>query len=279
MKNKNLTIVYSCNDAMFEGLYLSILSMLNRTKSTINFYCLTGDLSNIKKNYLALTKKHEKILNELVKKFNNKNSFKTIDCTKLYLNAFKGSKRLNIVKYTPYTMFRLLMEDMKVLKGVILYIDIDTMINGDISEAFNVDIKNYDLCACHDRNFGRRCHRKYFNAGVMLLNLTKIRKTHYLKRALEYFKKRRPIMADQTALNRVYPEITFWPNEFRFNYQKPNIEENTIIKHFLYAPRVNQKIKHIKQWHINKVQNILNIHYWDKDYAYFLSQKKLWDKK
>ncbi|MCQ2748137.1 MAG: hypothetical protein MJ223_02675 [Mycoplasmoidaceae bacterium] len=57
-----LDIVYCCNDKVFDGLYLSILSILRRTSQNINFYVITGNLLEIKDTYLALSDFHKQLL-------------------------------------------------------------------------------------------------------------------------------------------------------------------------------------------------------------------------
>lgn len=269
-----LNIVYCCNDKIFDGLYLSILSILKRTKHSINFYILTGDLTVINTNYQPLSNKHISILKQMIKSFNKQNTLTVYDAGKRYLSNFG---KVDIAKVTPYNMFKLFIPEFKYHGNELLYIDTDTMANGDVAIAFDVDMTKAELCVCHVYNiqlvFGK--DTTYFNGGVFLMNLDLIRKNHYFEKALDYYLKNKPLTLEEAALNKTWSAIKFWPNEFRFNYQKPGIEKDTIIKHFVNPLTSGQFIK-IKQWDIAGVQNWLNLHNWDEDYKYFLEQKKHW---
>lgn len=272
---QKLKVIYSCNDKYFDGLYLSILSMIRRTKNKIEFNVLTADFSKYNKSFLSLSKQHMKIIDSLVKSYGSSVNF--FDLTKNYF-AFFGIKKDNVLirKYSPYTLLRLLIYQLPNFAGTYLYIDIDTLINGDIKEAFDVDIDGYEIVACHDRNLGKKNNNTYFNAGVMLLNMDEIKKTRLFEKALKYFISEKPLLADQAALNHSILNVKFWKNECRFNYQYPSIKEDTIVKHFLNTSRVKFWTRYIKPWHPNKVKKVLNLHNWDDDYDIYFKEKIKW---
>lgn len=69
----------------------------------------------------------------------------------------------------------------------VLYLDIDLIIDGAVSDLFNIELGAYYLAACVDtyegidyrkmnRHWKRAENIKYFNAGVMFLNLSEIKK-------------------------------------------------------------------------------------------------------
>ena len=56
----------------------------------------------------------------------------------------------------------------------IIYLDTDMMMNGDIKELFDIDISNHELGVVLDR-YGRWfLSPKYFNAGMLLMNMKNI---------------------------------------------------------------------------------------------------------
>ena len=96
----------------------------------------------------------------------------------------------------------------------ILYLDGDTLILGDIAELFDIGITDYygaavsDLPAVLDQKCNERIgHKRYFNSGVMLLNLTKWR-NEKIKVKLEKEKEmdKWGLFVDQDALNIVIGE-------------------------------------------------------------------------
>ncbi|MCQ2956663.1 MAG: hypothetical protein MJ233_02160 [Mycoplasmoidaceae bacterium] len=144
-----IKIVYACNDGYFDGLYLSILSIVRRCTKPIQFYLLTADFESVGKKYTKMTKSHGKIIDMMVKKYNLKSSFKIIDCTK------QAQKYLTTVenvatKFTPYTCLRLLIDKFNQLSGKVLYLDSDTMACGDISKLYNIDVKDLEFRASHN---------------------------------------------------------------------------------------------------------------------------------
>lgn len=60
----------------------------------------------------------------------------------------------------------------------ILSLDNDTIIKHDISGFFDMDLSNYYFAAALEARPGRQVSQPYFNTGVMLMNLTKMRQDH-----------------------------------------------------------------------------------------------------
>jgi len=272
MSNNVIQIVYACNDKIWEGLYLSILSVARRTKRPVHFYLLTADLSEVSPLYVPITKEHEKLIKDMVKDFNPQNEFIVVDCKKAYYEYMEDNKiKKNF--HTPFTGFRLLLEKIKIFNGKVLYLDVDTMANDDIAVAYDVEMGNNEMCVVHDIAMHRKNNHKYFNAGVILFNMDVIYQTHLLDKAFKYLIENKPLYHDQDSLNYSWTNIMFFPQpETRFNYQKTKVKKDTVIKHFISARRLIPWHFGIKQWHINRVQKILHIHNWDEDYKYFLEK-------
>jgi lipopolysaccharide biosynthesis glycosyltransferase len=83
--------------------------------------------------------------------------------------------------------------------SVVLYLDSDIVINGDITPIFDLDIDKYALAAVEDTpiEYALRMQislpydAKYFNAGVLLLNLNYWRKNDSEKHLLAFAKTER----------------------------------------------------------------------------------------
>lgn len=270
-----IKIVYTCNDNYLDGLYLSILSILRRSKETFQFYLLTGDCTDIKPYYTKFSKKSAKIIDDLVKSFNKDNSFKVFDCTELYKKLIPANKN-NKCKYSPYAMFRLLMDEIDEINGKILYLDVDTMANNDIKELYDIDLKDNEFAASHDCMGRFWIKRDYFNSGVMLFNIDTIRKTKLFEKARKLLSERKLYFSDQSALYLCKTKSMFFPDEYRFNRQQSYVKPNDVIKHF--AARVKGWPKHhnIKQWQIDDVHKRLKIFAFDEDFKIYLEAKKGW---
>lgn len=274
---ERIQIVYCGNDKVFDGLYLSILSILRRTKSPIDFYFLTGDLSEVSPNYISLSQKHIDSINSMIKQYGNNCTFTVVDCRNIYLK-YKPLNEITISKWTPYTYFRLLIEDIDCLKGKVIYLDCDVLANGDITEMYNIDIGDNEVgvahCCCQHKVHGKFTG-KYFNAGSLLFNLDVVRKTHFLQKASQYAASNNLKYCDQDALNACWSKIMFLPNEKRFNYFDlfHSIKENTVLKHFLpNFVLIPWRFK-VKPWQTKKVQKRLALHNWDEDFEIFRAEK------
>ena len=92
-----------------------------------------------------------------------------------------------------------------------LYIDSDTLILQDLTNLYNTDIENKYLAAVKDPSwFFENYHVKelgleyrgfYFNSGVMLMNLKKIRDDNFIQALEEYTNNNYRTYMDQDALN------------------------------------------------------------------------------
>lgn len=269
-----IKIVYACNDGYFDGLYLSILSVVRRTKEPIAFYLLSADFVNLEKKYLKMTKEHGKVLSDLVKQYNHKSTFTIIDCTK------EAEKDLTTVanvakKFTPYTCLRLLIDQFPQLSGKVLYLDSDTMACGDIKELYDHNVNNCEMMVCHNWWFRNTFTKNSFNAGVILFNIDKCKETNLFKKSIHLLNTHKYKWADQTALNNAATSIKYFPgDEFRFNRQSEKIYKNDIIKHFCNRWRGWPFWDKIKQWDIKNVHNHLKIFIFDEDYKIWTQYKE-----
>jgi lipopolysaccharide biosynthesis glycosyltransferase len=92
-----------------------------------------------------------------------------------------------------------------------LYLDADIVVNGSIAELYNTDLGDTFLAAVCEPNFRRHEElemsqdAKYFNSGVMVMNLDKWRRERVKDRVLE-FVRRKPeaiLFVDQCGTNSV----------------------------------------------------------------------------
>lgn len=116
--------------------------------------------------------------------------------------------------YSIATYYRLFIADMFSEYDKAIYIDSDTVVADDISKMYVTDIGSNLIGAVHDNVmfvpvFGEYVERvleisrdRYFNAGVLLMNLKEFRDTDMEGRFLDLLKKRKfPVAQDQDYLN------------------------------------------------------------------------------
>jgi len=258
-----------------DGLYLSILSITRRTKEPIQFYVMSADFTLVNANFQKFSQKNEAIIKNMVKRYNQDSDFNVIDCTNLYNELLANSKNKK-TKYSPYASFRLLLDKITQLNGKIIYLDSDTMAYGDIKELYDIDLQDAEFAVSHDR-LGRYWIRKdYFNSGVMLFNIDKIRETKLFEKARVLYLNQKYMFPDQTALYKSVTKYIFFPNEYRFNNQSTHIQPDTIIKHFCGRVLGWPLWYNIKQWDIKNVHRHLKIHEFDEDFDIYLKDKDKW---
>ena len=170
------------NKKVFDGALTQLISMTKRTQETINCYILTMDLSRLKPEYVCITDEQVEFLNEVIKSKNPQNKVTKIDVTKLYEEEFMKCK--NESAYcTPYTLLRLLIDEIPNIPDKILYLDIDMMIGDDISKLYNIDIDGYEYAAVREK-YGRWLIRPdYINAGMLLFNMKMAKETKLFEKA------------------------------------------------------------------------------------------------
>ena len=81
----------------------------------------------------------------------------------------------------------------------VLWLDCDTIVDGDISDLFKIDMTGmyYGGVMEPDKSKGRT----YINAGVLLVNLAEIRKDKFDDKIIEYLNKTPLALPDQDAIN------------------------------------------------------------------------------
>ena len=100
--------------------------------------------------------------------------------------------------YSKTTYFRLFIADMHPEYDKAIYVDSDTIIQGDMSDLFDINVKGFILGACHEQamvqvnEYGayvEKClgldRNLYFNAGLLLINCVEFRQRNVLDRFIQ----------------------------------------------------------------------------------------------
>ena len=273
-----INILLSGNEKVFDGALSELISITNRTKDTINCYIFTADLTRIKPEYTAISEEQVEFLNHVVQSKNENNRVQRVDVTDIYEREFCKCK--NESAYcTPYTLLRLLADLVPDMPEKILYLDIDMMAGGDIAELYNKDITEYEYAAVKEKYGSWFIWPDYINAGMLLLNMNKIKETKLLEKARELIKNKKMLFADQDAIYRSTTKKLLLPRIY--NEQRKFNDPNTIICHFckrliLYPYPL---IENYKQWHIDEVHKLLRCHAFDADLNEYLEWKNKYKQK
>lgn len=118
----------------------------------------------------------------------------------------------------------------------VLYLDADTLVQQDLSDVYQTPLNNYYIAAVKDglmyqhpehiAEIGLSNRNFYFNSGVMLLNLKKMREDNTIKSATIYFNTHQEVFGDQDVLNVVLGKKAL-PLSYRYNVNSTFFEEKS----------------------------------------------------
>lgn len=154
------------------------------------------------------------------------------------------------------SLYRLMIPDVLPV-GKVLYLDCDVAVNGDIAELWDLSVDGVSLAAAKDvviAGHHDKLHEKvrawamgydgerYFNSGVLLMNLDRIRAKHdLLSEATRFFKRYRHCadMPDQDFLNRLFhDDLLTLDGRFNLIEDSQNIENAVLHLTGKYKPWV-----------------------------------------
>lgn len=280
----NIPIVFSIDEHYLPYLAVTIKSIVENSSKHRNYDLLI--LHN------SVTKEQQ---NEFVSRIKLPNNFciRFIDVTK-FLQNIDVSKFYIEIHVTLSTYFRFFIADILKHYDKALYLDSDTIVLSDISVLYDSNIGNNLIGAVRDvregiaaklqmtvsgRNWyryvteelGCRDWRNYFQAGVLLFNLSVQRKEGFSDKLLQKLSEiKNPILSDQDILNSVcYNRTTYIPIEWNIEWQIPLefSEFNKIIPEDIYReyidalnhPKLIHYASSIKPWNRPELPNA---NYW-----------------
>jgi lipopolysaccharide biosynthesis glycosyltransferase len=187
-----MNVVFATDRGYLQHLTVALTSLLENNNG-MNIYIINNDIS-------------ESDWKKLEKLFAGKDS-------KLIDSKIDDSQTENLIThsyFTKATYYRLFIPD--IVKGdKALYLDVDIVINGRIDDLYNAEISNTFLAAVDDmevKNFHdleMEHSAKYFNSGVMLINLEYWRTHNVKEKVIKFLDRKKALLRchDQDGLNSV----------------------------------------------------------------------------
>ena len=268
-----INLLYGGNFKVLDGIYLSLISINKNTNAALNVFILTADVTELKPDYNPIKLKDIAAIEEYLKQKNPESKIKLITLGKEFNNwILKSQNKLN--QYTPFAFLRLFADTIESIPDKIIYLDTDIMVPGDIKTLFDFNIDNYELAAVKDHYGKIFINPKYFNSGVLLMNMKNIKETKLLEKVKNMCQTKKMSFPDQTALNKLATKVLYLPRKFNEQY---NLHKNTIVHHFCKKIRWLPyfRTENIKQWQIEKVHKRYKIFIYDDIYSEFLKLKNL----
>ncbi len=206
---------------------------------------------------------------EKIKKYEKENiSIEFVDLN-YYIDKIKG-KLYTRDYYKKSTYFRLFIPDLYPQYNKALYLDSDTLILDDIANLYNIDIGNNLLGAIPDKAVqtvpefqeyvekvvGVSSYKKYFNAGILVMNLDELRKFEFQEKFLYLLDTiKYSVAQDQDYLNRLCKGRVKIINEawnvMPIDHLKVNLENIKLIHYNL----------NYKPWHFDNI--LYKDFFWD----------------
>ncbi len=194
IRSARMDICYVTNESFVPYMAVSITSLLeNNSSCNVAVHILHSDLSEATKAHLQMFERRYK---------NAKIIFHKIDDSRFEKFG------LTIEHITKETYFRYMIADVLPDIDRVLYLDGDTIVNGDISELFDTDLTNYYCAGVSDIYIESVGYKKtlgidglYINAGVILFNLDEMRKTDIAEKLFKLTAENNFKYQDQDAIN------------------------------------------------------------------------------
>ena len=253
-----MNLLYCGDSNIYDGLIISLLSIIKYTDEQLNVFILTMKY----KDYKPLNNNHIKVLNKIVKEVNKDSSVKLIDITDIVNNCLPIA---NIdTRFTPYCMLRLYADQIKEIPDKILYLDNDIVAFKDITPLYNTDITKYELTGVLDywgKHFyqNRIIKKNYLNSGVLLLNMKLIRESKLFEKFRILCRDKKMLLPDQHALNYLANSKKTLP---RIYNEQAKLTKKTVIRHFTttfkFFPKFHTQT--IKPWNIEELHNTLKVY-------------------
>lgn len=267
-----INLVYAGNDNTFDGVMISLLSVIKYHKNPLNVYILTMDRQNLNSSWKAFSEEHKEYLLKIIQEVNKESKITVIDTGDIYERTIQNGKN-QLTCYTPYCMLRLFLDQIDGLPDKMLYLDYDTVACKDIQELWDIDLQDYEFAGAKDY-YGRFfINRNYINSGVLLINLKRVKETKLFERCLELLKVKKLFLPDQSALNNLATKKMIINRKYN---EQHKVYKDTIIRHFSAIVRFFPIVRkqNIKVWHIEKVHKVLKCHDFDDILDKYLELKK-----
>lgn len=277
MEDKTIHLLIAGNKGVADGLLIVLLSYAAHNVRPVHVHYLSMDLSGKNPRYVPISNGQLAYLNRIVQEKNPASKVELVDCTELYKKLFAGTQNGMKSSYTPYTLLRLLADEIPSLPDKILYLDTDVFIMKDLSPLYDMDLGDYEFAAAHDYLGTFWIKADYQNSGVLLMNMKRIRETGLLRKCRERIVKRNSILLDQDALNKCVLKKKFLP--YIYNEQHKETDE-TVIRHFSKTIRFFPffHTQNIKPWDVEKVRTVLKTHAFDDVLDDYLKRSEEYNK-
>ena len=242
-----MNIVLTFDNSYVQHASALIASICVNNEPLITFFIIS--------DYISST--NQKLLENMILSYNNQVTFLSLD--KKVLEDFpigEGTANTYVSLATYYRLFIPELIPQNVTR--VIYLDCDVIVDGSLTNLWNIDLGDKCIAALQEQSILCRagCERLnyplndlYFNAGVLVLNLDKIREKYSSKDYILYIKGhyREILFHDQDVLNKFFhTSKMFFPLRY-------NVMDSFLRKH--------AKLPSYYEYNINEIFEPIVIHY------------------
>lgn len=220
-------ICYSLDSKYIEQLAVSMCSVLKNSlcNEKINFYILDGGLSVEEKSEIESLKK----IKDFSIKYIKMNNEEFLNCP---LNVIKKGDKMEPTHVTLPAYFRIKLPSLLKELDRVLYLDCDVIVRTSLKELFEKNVKDIAVLMTLDAESQKEAQRlgikRYFNSGILLINLDYWRKNDVENRLFDYINNNgtKILWFDQDVINVVLEdEIGEISNKWNYQYfQYENVD-------------------------------------------------------
>lgn len=179
---ETIHLFYACDDAFVKFTAVSLHSIMKNADRELKYHVhvlYTDIAEETKARVLGMADECFEI------SFDNVSRYLDNLCRRLPLRDY----------YSNTTYYRMFIADMFPAIDKAIYVDSDTVVQGNIAELYAHDVEKYDLAACHEQamvqvdvygSYVEKClgldRNLFFNAGVLLINCHRFRERRILER-------------------------------------------------------------------------------------------------
>lgn len=222
---KNLVLIINERNSYGRHLGTTLLSVLKNSKENWNIRII----------YENLSKETKDKLNTIASSY--RSSIDYIEINKKDLEKFKVGEGTHL---SSIVFARLFIPELLKTESKAIYLDCDIVVLKPLEELYNMDLSGKSIGVILDgrkdqesslKRLNLNLNRTYFNAGVMVMDLEKLRDNNKFLNTIEYCLNpdRELQLNEQDALNIIF-ENDYATNEVIWNYTHGNSEENSYLE-------------------------------------------------
>lgn len=247
--HSKINICLACDDnySKYAGVVIASILKNSQNDNDIAVYILDGGISEQRKNEILSLK-------------NIKNcEINFIDIDKNLYSEYENIPTFEHISFA--TFYRLKLPSILPNIKRIIYLDCDMIVVSDLKELFETDINGCWIAGCEDIGAKKMFtkYKGYVNAGMLLLDLDKMRENKAEDKFIQYLKDENHYLkhADQDIINYSLKDHIYILDE-RWNVQSSNFTNRSSYTH---NPKIIHFIAKRKPWDLKSLSYHKNIYF------------------